>query len=333
MQRYRAVILIVLLGVVPVVAAFFAALAFLGNEAADSGSAAPDPVVVEAPSPPPPEMREVLAAARTLPVGSLLGDEDVATIELELAAVRSTHVVAGDGSGTELLHGYAVREEIARGQAVAWPMVVGPGQRGFLAAVLGPGMRAVTIRVGPATSHAGLVDPGDRVDVILSAGLVLLDRERTVLARTIVEDVRVLAVDRWVGDHVEGSGGEEQAERTEIVTATLEVTPAEGDRLVLGGHEGVLSLAVRSLAAAPRAPPIRPSSCATCCCRNGVNRNWRSRSASGPRWSCWRSGCARRRKSGFAWSGRGGFAWKASSPGWRSACARRWRQRRRRRRR
>ena len=251
MQRYRAVILIVLLGVVPVVAAFFAALVFLDDEAADSGSAAPVPAVVEAPSPPPPETREVLAAARTLPVGSLLGDEDVATIELELAAVRSTHIEAGDGSGTELLHGYAVREEIARGQAVAWPMVVGPGQRGFLAAVLGPGMRAVTIRVGPATSHAGLVDPGDRVDVILSAGLVLHDRERTVLARTIVEDVRVLAVDRWVGDHVEGSGGEEQAERTEIVTATLEVTPAEGDRLVLGGHEGVLSLAVRSLAAAP----------------------------------------------------------------------------------
>ena len=72
-----------------------------------------------------------------------------------------------------------------------------------------------------------------------------------VRARTIVDDVRVLAVDRRVGDHVEAEGSGTQVERTDIVTATLEVTPLEGDRLVLGGHEGVLSLAVRSLAAGP----------------------------------------------------------------------------------
>ena len=244
MQRYRAVILIFLLGVVPVVVAFFAGLAFLSDEPADAP--APAPAVVKAP--PAPATRAVLAAARALPVGTLIGDEDLAAVEIELAAVRSGHVAAG--TGTEL-HGFAVREEVAPGQAVEWSMVVGPGERGFLAAVLRPGLRAVTIRVGPATSHAGLVDPGDRVDVILSAGLDFDGGERAVLARTIVDDVRVLAVDRWVGDRAEGAGGEEKAERTEIVTATLEVTPGEGDRLVLGEHEGVLSLAVRSLAAGP----------------------------------------------------------------------------------
>ena len=251
MQRYRAVILIFLLGVVPVVAAFFAALAFLGTETADPVAAAPVSAAVETPPPPPAETRSVVTAARGLPVGTLIGDEDLTTSDLDVAAFRSGHVETDDREGPEQLHGFAVREALAPGQAVEWSMVVGPDQRGFLAAVLRPGMRAVTIRVGPATSHAGLVDPGDRVDVILSAEVVVDDRERAVLARTIVDDVRVLAVDRWVGDLAEGSGSGVPAERTEIVTATLEVTPGEGDRLALGGHEGVLSLAVRSLAAAP----------------------------------------------------------------------------------
>ena len=263
MQRYRAVILIVLFGVVPVVAAFFAALYFLKDEAANPAEANAVPVVAEAPpAPDPPENRKVLAAARALPVGTLIGEEDLTILALDLEAVRKGHILVEDegedkDEAADVLRGYAVRESLRSGEALVWSSVVGPGQRGFLAAVLGPGTRAVTIRVGPATSHAGLIDPGDRVDVILSAELQATERERTVLARTIVEDVRVVAVDRRVGNGAESSGGDAGspgdaagAGRTEMITATLEVSPAQGDRLVLGEHEGKLSLAVRSLAAA-----------------------------------------------------------------------------------
>lgn len=249
MQRYRVVILIVLFGVVPVVIAFFAALSFLQDEAAPPE--VPVSAVVEAPAPPPepaPETRTVLAAARNLAVGTLLGEEDLERIEIDLAVVREDHIPVGEGTDERVLRGFAMREGLAAGQAVAWPSVVGPNQRGFLAAVLRPGMRAVTIRVGPATSHAGLVDPGDRVDVILSAEVQISEQERAVLAGTIVEDVRVLAVDRVIENVAEASGSGPVLERSEIVTATLEVTPEQGGRLVLGGHEGVLSIAVRSLA-------------------------------------------------------------------------------------
>ena len=268
MQRYRAVILIVLFGVVPVVAAFFAALYFLKDEASNPAEAKAVPAVAKAPpAPEPPERRKVLAAARALPVGTLIGEEDLTKLALDLEAVRKGHILVEDrdedgdeDEAADLLRGYAVRESLRSGEALVWSSVVGPGQRGFLAAVLRPGTRAVTIRVGPATSHAGLIDPGDRVDVILSAELQATERERSVLARTIVEDVRVVAVDRRVGNGAGSSGGAAEspgdaagAERTEMITATLEVSPAQGDRLVLGEHEGKLSLAVRSLAAsAPR---------------------------------------------------------------------------------
>ena len=269
MQRFRAVILIVLFGILPVGVAFFAAVAYLKDRPLSAGvaSALPAPSTEEPePSPPPPppvEMSRVLVAARDLPVGTLIREEDLGAREIALDAVRKDHIVVDDKQtilSPDRLHGHAARTPIASGDAILRSALVGPGQRGFLAAVLSPGARAVTIRVGAATRHAGLIDPGDRVDVILSAMFANKNGERSsVLARTIVEDVRVVAVNRTIGDGggpVEGPRDEKVIERTEMITATLEVTPTQGDRLVLGEHEGKLSLAVRPLSATPGRAPI-----------------------------------------------------------------------------
>ena len=262
MQRYRVVIMLVLFGVLPVVAAFFVALSFLGEQEVEPTQAEVKPVTEEAPPPPePPQTRQVFAAARAMPAGTLIGEDDLITLELDPDAVRKEHIIVPNEvvleeivpgeQASHPLRGHVVREALAEGAPLTRSAVVGPGQRGFLAAVLRPGARAVTIRVGPATSHAGLIDPGDRVDVILSAELAVDGGDRSVFARTIVEDVRVVAIDRQVGSGADSPGGGEDGviERTEMMTATLEASPAQGDRLVLGEHEGRLSLAVRSLAA------------------------------------------------------------------------------------
>ncbi len=262
MQRYRVVIMLVLFGVLPVVAAFFVALSFLGEQEVEPTQAEVKPVTEEAPPPPePPQTRQVFAAARAMPAGTLIGEDDLITLELDPDAVRKEHIIVPDEvvleeivpgeQASHPLRGHVVREALAEGAPLTRSAVVGPGHRGFLAAVLRPGARAVTIRVGPATSHAGLIDPGDRVDVILTAELAVDGGDRSVFARTIVEDVRVVAIDRQVGSGADSPGGGEDGEivRTEIMTATLEASPAQGDRLVLGEHEGRLSLAVRSLAA------------------------------------------------------------------------------------
>ena len=244
MHRYRVVIMLVLFGVLPVVAAFFLALSYLGEPEPEPVQAEAKPAVEEEPPPEPRETRRVLAASRALPVRTLLDDEDFTEIEVDPGTIGKEHVLAPEGAAAHLLRGNVVRESIEEGAPIARSAVVGPKQSGFLAAVLEPGHRAVTIQVGPATSHAGLVDPGDRVDVILSAELAIEGRDRSVLATTIVEDVRVVAIDRRATER------EADSERTEVTTATLEVTPAQGERLVLGEREGALSLAVRSLATA-----------------------------------------------------------------------------------
>ena len=249
MQRYRVVIMLVLFGVLPVVVAFFVALSFLEEQEIESPPIAKVPAVEEEP-PPPPETRKVFAAVRALPVGTLLGKDDLIPIELELAVLDEEEYllvaktgIDGTTEGTTKagLRGYAVREAIAEGAPLTQASVVGPRQKGFLATVLRPGARAVTIRVGAATSHAGLIDPGDLVDVILSAELGIHGGERVVFARTVAEDVRVVAIDRRVDRK------DREVERGSMTTATLEASPAQADRLVLGEHEGRLSLAVRSL--------------------------------------------------------------------------------------
>ena len=250
MQRYRVVIMLVLFGVLPVVVAFFVALSFLEEQEIESPPIAQAPVVEAEPPPPPPETQKVFAAARALPVGTLLGKEELGTIEIDVTEIDEDHIEyekkctpVSDEIADMNLCGYAVRTALAEGAPLTWSAVVGPRQEGFLAAVLRPGTRAVMVRVGEATRQAGLIDPGDRVDVILSAELSIDGGERIVFARTIAEDVRVVAIDRRVDDVGR------DAVREEILTATLEASPAQADRLVLGEHEGRLSLAVRSLAA------------------------------------------------------------------------------------
>ena len=261
MQRYRVVIMLVLFGVLPVVVAFFVALSFLEEQEIESPPIAEAPVVEAEPPPPPPETRKVFAAARALPVGTLLGKEELGTIEIDVTEIEEGHIKfekectavfdeAAGGTTSRHLCGYAVRTALDEGAPLTWSAVVGPRQKGFLAAVLRPGTRGVMVRVGEATRQAGLIDPGDRVDVILSAELSIDGGERIVFARTIAEDVRVVAIDRKVDD--EGRRVDDEgrtAVREEISTATLEASPAQADRLVLGEHEGRLSLAVRSLAA------------------------------------------------------------------------------------
>ena len=263
MQRYRVVIMLVLFGVLPVVVAFFVALSFLEEQEIESPPIAEAPSAEEEPPPPPPpETREVFAAARALPVGTLLGKEELTTIEIDVAEIEDDFIEYGDkctqvelaeGAEPKRLCGHAVHTALAEGAPLTWSAVVGPGQKGFLAAVLRPGTRAVMVRVGEATRQAGLIDPGDRVDVILSAELSIDGGERIVFARTIAEDVRVVAIDRRVKDDEDRI-----AVREEISTATLEASPAQADRLVLGEHEGRLSLAVRSLAA-PATVAKRPA--------------------------------------------------------------------------
>ena len=115
-----------------------------------------------------------------------------------------------------------------------------PGERGFLAAVLQPGYRAVTVTVTASTGVAGFVMPGDRVDLILSRSLEGGGPQRRFVSETVLQDVRVLAMDQRAA----------QAKKDVTIpqTATLEVTPKGAEIIAVTSQVGPLSLSLRSLA-------------------------------------------------------------------------------------
>ena len=142
--------------------------------------------------------------------------------------------------------GAVVRSRIAVGEPVTDGAVVKPGDRGFLAAVLNPGMRAVSVPITPTSANSGLIFPGDRVDLILTQTLIPGDGEGGTrrVSETVLKNLRIIAMGVETGDDAEAGKANERAK-----TATLEVTPGQAETVALLTELGKLSLSLRSLAA------------------------------------------------------------------------------------
>lgn len=228
---------------------FFALMAMglvgFGTVAWISTRPPPPPPTVH--TPPPPAKVAVLAAARPIHAGSLLKPEDLATKEILLSDRRSDMSV-DTADSRRALSGAMVRRSLSAGEPVRAADVMRPGDHGFLAAVLGPGMRAVTVAVDATTGAAGLIWPGDRVDLILTQTIqeAALPLGRRVAAETVLSDVRVIAIDQQLVQGADSSQSDNQAR-----TITLEVTQEQAERVSVATRLGRLSLAVRSADSPP----------------------------------------------------------------------------------
>ena len=255
MRKYRSLLLILLLGVVPIIALLVSVLLYFGSD-----DPPPQQVVQEPPPPPEPVIPppvDVLAVARDLDVGALLTSNDVTHVPIAPGLVLSSHL-RRDQTGLSALLGSVVRTPLLAGTPLSWSALVRPGQDGFLAAALRPNHRAVTIAVNQETSHAGLISPGDRVDVIFTMQLDSSD-PLNASSRTVLENIRVVAVNRRVelaSGAAEESGGGQSGQGQ---TVTLEVLPLEADQLVLATTRGSLSLVLRPLSQAGHSGPRPPT--------------------------------------------------------------------------
>ena len=222
-------------------AATFAARGWLERD--EPARAAAEPAKPEA-------AKAVLVAAADLAVGSFVQAESLRWQEWPDVVVPASYLVRGQADESSFV-GAVVRQPLTAGEPVTATAVVKPGDRGFLAAVLEPGMRAISVPIDEAAGNAGLVLPGDRVDLILTQ-TVNVDNDPAGARRvseTVLEDLRVIAMGRRL---TSGEGEEGQASRT----ATLEAPPAAVERIALAGELGKLALSLRSLAAAGGADTV-----------------------------------------------------------------------------
>jgi pilus assembly protein CpaB len=209
-------------------------------------SPAPQRVQAEAPPPPPPPARaRILVAARPLPVGTLLKEEDFMTREVPPGQAPQDAITQGEEGRAEL-RGALLRRFLDPGTPVARTDVLRPRDRGFLAAVLRPGLRAISVGVDVVTGTAGLIWPGDQVDLILTQELAANDAPlgRRVIGETILADVRVIAVDQ---QFTQGAGASEAAVGRIARTVTLEVTAEQAERVAVAIRLGRIALTVRAM--------------------------------------------------------------------------------------
>jgi len=186
----------------------------------------------------------VLTAARPIRAGALLKPEDIVTKDLDAATLPSDYV-AEQGNTARTLMGGMVRHSMAATDVLRLPMdVLRPSDHGFLAAVLAPGARAVTIAVDAVSGTAGLIWPGDRVDLILTQTSADTDAAgRRVSAETVLRDVRVIAIDQQIVKLDAEAGPEAKPART----ITLEVSPTSAETVQVASKLGQISLSVRSV--------------------------------------------------------------------------------------
>src|SRR4051812_14063588 len=176
-------------------------------------------------------VRPVVIALADIPEGAQIDKEEIGTSEWPEQTVPS-----GAFERPDSVTGRVSRVAIFKGEPIVpgrlAPQGTGPG----LEVKIAPGKRAMAVRINDVAGLGGLVQPGSRVDMLVT----LKDnsgREAGV-AKLFMENLKVLSV----GSHTTRSTSEEPINAT---TATLEVTPSEAEQVALAMKEGNIQLVLR----------------------------------------------------------------------------------------
>lgn len=187
---------------------------------------------------------QVLVAARDIGQGVALAPGDLAVAAFPPETVSAAFIRIGSQPSAQAEYvGAVTRRAFAQGEPITTSSVVQPEGRGFMAAQLPPGYRAVAVEIDSATAVGGYVQPNDRVDVIMT--MQTEGSNRQVISNIVLQDIRVLAI----GDRTQTQTTGEGPERIDAAYAVLEMTADEAQSLAFATEAGEISLALRGVQA------------------------------------------------------------------------------------
>lgn len=232
MDRKKLVLLVSAL-IVAIGTAFVARSMFAGAAAPEAAAAVP--AVATGP--------KVLVAQRALTPGTIITPDALSFQPWPAEMVKDAYFIEGEADMQKLL-GTVVRFAITAGEPVTQGTLVSPQDRGFLAAALTPGMRAITVPVSTQTGVAGFIFPGDRVDMMLTQTVGGGEAAGLQVAETVLRNLRVLATDQTTTQAVVDGVTQPRVSGT----VTLEVTPRIAEKVTVAQTLGSISFSLRPLA-------------------------------------------------------------------------------------
>lgn len=171
----------------------------------------------------------VVVAALQIPFG-----KKVEASDLKVATMPKSMVPSSALTEAETIEGQVATTTIYPGEMILKEKVAAFGGGSALSAVIAPNKRAVTVRVNDVIGVAGFLMPGNRVDIVAAKR----DGNRSYESRTLLENVKVLAVDQTASP---------EKDKPVIVRAvTLELSSDEAEELVKATQEGMIQLALRN---------------------------------------------------------------------------------------
>ncbi len=219
MGRWRAVVPIVLALLVAVIGSFFL-YKWMKKQTAPKKVAEVETV-------------EVAVAEVELPPGTKLKPEMMKTVTF-----LEESLPPGTFSAPEKAAGRVVLINIKRKELILESRLAPTSVRtGGMAAILKPGMRAVSIAGNKVLGLSGLVNPGDRVDVLLTTSD---PKTQEKINKTVFENVLVLATGAALRRNSEGKP-------SPVDNYTLEVTPEQAEKVILAASQGKIHFALRSV--------------------------------------------------------------------------------------
>ena len=186
----------------------------------------------------PVERTEVLVAATNLDQRQRLSARDLEWRSWPSDALHEEYILRSEQpDAVDEFGGRLVRIAMVAGEPLR-PEKVSVTETGYLSALLGAGMRAVSVRITAESTAGGFILPDDRVDVLHT---VVPNGTTGGVTRTVVTNIRVLAIDQIV-DAPDGNA------LTSAKTATLELQPDQVEIVSAAEANGALSLSLRSSA-------------------------------------------------------------------------------------
>jgi pilus assembly protein CpaB len=179
------------------------------------------------------ETLQLIVAKSSLPGGARITPETVAVREVPRAWAHSSAITPDQFSRAE---GAALAHPAAAGEPILWAQLEGRRAPSF-SARLQAGQRAVTVPVDEISSLSGMVEPGDRIDIVVSAR-----NETRNFTFTLLQNVLVLATGSLADPGV--TGGE--AQRHSYTTITLDTSPEDAKRVIAAREIGRVTALLRA---------------------------------------------------------------------------------------